>query len=409
MAAGASPMAAIAANGLNNKGFYPNALARKMILEGPNSALDFTQQCYTNTFSPVAQPILNITPQYVGLLKKFIILVSFTVSNTGGTAITPSDLFLNNTFAPVNGIVFNDLNNNVRIQTGGWHLGQMQTVRRRRPFAASGNFNTADGNNVSQMDNVPAALWPVFTGPSSIAAGSSGTCTAIFEVPISFSNKDLRGAMWINTVNATINLALTMNPAPVSAVGADSTFSIYQGGTGSITTATVTVMQNYLYNLPTYTSGPNGGQPILPLSDLNTIYELKNTSSPNNITQGQDTLVSYPNFRSFQSTLAIYNSNGTTRATGSDINYWALRAASATNIWKYPPQYAAMLTRELLQRDLAPGCYYFSHRDRPLYTTQFGNLNLVFNPSSFSNGGYCVIGWEDFVQQNILASIASLP
>ena len=153
--------------------------------------------------------------------------------------------------------------------------------------------------------------------------------------------------------------------------------------------------------------GQNGV--ILPILDLSTVYELKTTNFTA-IPSGQDFPFSYANFRDFLSTIAVFNSTGATAGlkAGSDVNYWALQSANFTNIFKIDPLLAAQFAREIIAADLPLGTYYFSHRKKPISTTQYGNMQLVLNAISVSGSPYVQIFWEDFALVNTLTQAGSL-
>src|SRR6202044_1975185 len=125
---------------------------------------------------------------------------------------------------------------------------------------------------------------------------------------------------------------------------------------------------------------------LLPILDLATIYEMKFTSLTA-INAGVDFPYQYANFRDFLSTVAVYVNNGTTgaRGVGADINYWALQSANFTNIWKMEPNLRALLARQHLDLDFPPGTYFFDSRDKPISTTQYGNMQLILNAITATN------------------------
>jgi hypothetical protein len=153
------------------------------------------------------------------------------------------------------------------------------------------------------------------------------------------------------------------------------------------------------------------GQFILPMMDLSTIYEIKNTTF-SAIVANNDFPMQYPNFRDFLSTFAVYNSNpaiATGRGVGGDINAWKLQAANLTNIFNLEPSLVALRSRQLIQTDFPKGVYYFGSRHKPIATTQYGNMQLVLNASAAAAGAYCLVGWEDFGLQNVITQAGSLP
>jgi hypothetical protein len=260
------------------------------------------------------------------------------------------------------------------------------------------------------MMNVPPASWPILQGPTSITSGESATVRAVFEVPLCYSDDDLRGAQYYNLINATANLQLTLNPNVVTSNPNDNTFACYSGAAGSagsVTSATVTVYQQLLTQLPT----DQNGNVILPTLDIGQLYEVKNIAI-GGLTQNQENNAPYTNFRSFYSTFAIFNNNGTNsgRTFGTDMNYWALKAANTIQIFQIDPLLAAQRSREEMMIDLPAGTYYFPSRRQPINTTQVGNMNLILNPSSVNAGGtgYIQVMYEDFGSQNTIANAAAL-
>lgn len=344
---------------------------------------------------------INIVPRAVGLVKKFIIEISGTANNTdAANAATISDLGLDNLLASANGVVFTDLQNNVRLQTAGWHLGRI--------FRAKHRWGMADALLSTALieAGVDGNIFGIEVAPTGFAHATSLPFAHTYEVPICYSDEDLRGAVYLGVVNAVAQLQFNMNPNPFAAAGADSTTAVWKGAAGNISNVTVTVYQVYLDQLP-----QGKGGPILPPLDLSTVYELKNTVNQQPFQVGQDNPLSYANFRRFLSTSYIYNSNPAAdagRNPGTDVNYFALQSANFTNIFKSDPLEVARLVRVLMYKDLPKGCYYFSHRKKPISTISYGNMQLILNPSVAAAGAYALVGWEDFATVNALMQAGSL-
>ncbi len=358
-----------------------------------NQAVEMTQQVFAGAFP--ANGVLNIPPRNVGLLKKFIIQIDGTANETGTATPFLTDFGLGNVLSQIS---FTDLNNNVRAQTSGWHLNLLHKARFR--FGQAATFlagamtqQELSGDNDAVINNVPPAK------------SGSHAFRAIFELPIAYSDDDLRGAIYMNVVNAVANLQLTLNPNPFSAA-ADSTLAVFKTGAGNFSGVTATVYQVYLDQLPV----GKGGVPVLPVLDLSTIYELKNTAFTGFVVN-QDFPIPYANFRDFLSTWLIYNhdpSADTGRTGNADISYFALQSANFTNIFKYPPVISALKARQLMLSDPPPGGYYFSNRRKPLSTTTYGNMELILNPLIAAAGAYALVGWEDFALVNALQNAGSL-
>jgi hypothetical protein len=403
-----------------------NQIARSAIKA---RAVRMLQGIYNQTWNPTQQPTITINPRNVGLINGFWVKVTAVISNSSAAIMNLTD------FGPANllsQIQFNDLSNNTRIQTPGWHLAFLNSWKTRRAFASALTSYTGknSGTQLSSAGGIgedsPINFGSNFTtisAPASIPAiaasvPGTGTLTMWYYVPLAYNPDnpqmpDLRGAVYANVVNATMQLFLsfagTYGTQLVAANGADATSAVYQQASAeavdaTVTSASVTVYQDYWDQLPTGNQGV-----LLPILDLATIYELKQTVQTA-IPAGQDFPYQYANFRDFLSTIAIFVNNGSTgaRGVGGDINYWALQSANFTNIWKIEPALSALMTRQHLGLDLPPGTYLFDSRNRPISTTQYGNMQLIINASSASSNPYMLVAVEDFALVQTLSMAGSL-
>jgi hypothetical protein len=287
----------------------------------------------------------------------------------------------------------------------------LSSVKRRQPFGSTSDYNqlvtAPNPQQRSQMLNVPPASWPVFTANPTIAVSTASTFRGVLEIPLAYSEDDLRGAIWANVINATMQLTLTFNPNVFAgAAPADYTNAVYQGSTGVFTSVTINVYQNYLDQLP---RNQQNGQTILPALDLSTVYDLKNTIFTA-IPTGQDYPIPFSNFREFQSAFLVYNNSGaaTGRTFGTDLNTIALQSANFTNLWKTGPLFKALQQRDITGIDLPAGFYYFSFRRKPINTTQYGNMQLVLNASTAGASAYAQVYWEAFANETQLTQAGSL-
>lgn len=371
-----------------------NAMQRNAVLA---TAVEMTQVISSQTVDPTKVTQINIVPRNVGLLKKFIIEISGTAKNNdAANDATLNDIGLCNILS---NITFTDLNNNTRIQTTGAHLHFINNAKERKAFAEP---------MVADFD-AAATTWPIIVAPATVAkAGGTAAYRMVYEVPIAYSDHDLRGAIYMNVVNATAQLQFTLNQAGAFAAAAtDDTNAIWDGASPGVLDSgagiKVVVTQVYLDQLPVTKNGV-----ILPVLDLATVYELK-SSNFSGMTAGTDFPFPYANFRDFLSTLLIYNNDGKTRVTGTDINYLALQSANFTNIWKVNPLLAAQFANKAMNVGLPKGTYYFDSRRKPISTTQYGNMELINNPITAAAGAYAFVGWEDFALINTLQRATSLP
>lgn len=382
-----------------------NAFARAAINA---QAVERTQLLNSTTLVPANTPQLTINPRNVGLIRGFWVQVIHTVHNGSGVQIDLTD------FGPANALAqiqFNDLNNITRIQTPGWHLHFSNSCKARRPFGTAFVRGTGIDTPIDYGSNFIGQI----SAPASIAAGQDGTLTMWYWVPLAYSQTDLRGAVYANVVNSTMQLIFSMPGTfgiqPAVQSGTDSTLALYVGhAAGSVaavtlSSTTIVTYQVYMDQLPT---DPKLGV-LLPIIDLATIYELKQTTQQG-IVANQDFNYQYANFRDFLSTFVVYVNNGTTgaRGVGGDINYWALQSANASNIWKMTPDLIALKTRNYLGCDLPPGCYYFGSREKPINTVQYGNMQLTLNALTATNTPVQLVGVEDFALQQTLTMAGSL-
>ena len=367
-----------------------------------SSALKKQQQIFTLTFAPTAQTVLNIQPRYAGLILGFYVDVRATLTLATNNGLRTQ-------FGAANFIQqcrFDDLSNNTRIQTTGWHLNAINSAKLGQPYMSCDTINAT----------YPVGYGLVFTADIATAPATlttAGTVAAmLFWVPLAYSEVDLRGAMWANVVNATANLQLTMATSAQAFVAAtaDPTNAVYQydgtGATGVITSYTVTVHQVYYDQLPT----DQKGNQLLPIVDLSTLYMLNNTTV-SGFVSGNDFPIPYANFRSFLSTIVIYDNNnaGVYPAAGTDITYWMLQTANFTNIFKYPSWFPGVFAREAINCDFPLAMYYFDSRKKPINTIQFGNQQLILNPAgTVRAGANAQVGWEMFAITNTLVGAASL-
>jgi hypothetical protein len=379
-----------------------NMAARGLIVGG---AVKRTQQIYSKVIDVASENVLQIQPRNVGLILGFIVNIktNVAVAASTGSALTVTP------FGPANllkNVSFFDLNNNTRINTTGWHLHLLNSARAQSPYLAA---RTNDTYPIDYGNNYPSLI----QAGASIAQAANSDVAMTYFVPLAYSDQDLRGAVYANVVNATMNLQLTLNNAAVQARTLQgSSDAVYVTANGSTPVANVTVgnftvevYQVYYDQLP---EGQNGV--VLPLLDLSTVYELKNTAIPG-IVANQDFPLPYSNFRDFLSTFAIYRNRPMTNngfANESDIAYWALESANYTNVFKVAPKYAAAWGRQTVEDDFPLGVYYVPTRSKPISTVQYGNMNLVLNAADVQTDAAVLIGYEAFALVNIIGQAGSL-
>ncbi len=374
--------------------YAANMQARNVLLA---NSIDMCQEIFSQTLSgdPRGQNI-NISPRNVGFIKKFTVEISGTIAQAASETLTRTAFSGANILSD---IVFTDLANQTRIDTTGWHAHLLACARRQKNFAAA--YTTDSPVDV-------ASNYQVADVPSSVT--TADTFRFFYELPISYSDMDLRGGIYANVVNATMNIQLTLNNGFVVASTGNPTTAVYiSNGTdlGTLSNVTVKVYQHYLDQVPMSNEGP-----IVPLLDMSTAYVLNDTVVTG-LTVNTDIAIPYANFRDFMSTIVIYDDFGGSGDPGSTINYWALQSANYTNIWKKDPFMCALMMRNLIGDDFpaeaARNSFLFDNRSRPISTVQYGNMQLVGNFSNVQGStSQILVGYEALAIINQITQAGSL-
>lgn len=383
-----------------------NMAARSLILRGGQvgnvyfpPALDVWQPLNPQLpSSPAPGTVITFYVRNVGLVKRLICRFKATVTAGATTTSTLTAWGLANL---VSNVTFMDLGNNQRINTTGWHLTAVASAKRRGPFGAA--YTTDNPFGYGNINN------RVQQAPATIAATVASEIDFELEIPFVKNDMDLRGAIFADVTQATMQVQITLNPNMFVTSTADATLAMYQsGGTDLATLSALSfqVYQNYLDALP---RDPNSGSPILPNLDLGTAYLLNNSASGLPVAN-QDNAVSFVNARSYESLVFAFDNNGTLNINGSDINYVALQSANFTNILNLDGRMLGLMVRNVLGDDLSKAMYYLDFRHRPIDTTQFGNMQFVVNPSSVGGSGAVILyGWESFAIIGLVNQGGSIP
>lgn len=402
-----------------------NAVANNLAIRNfvIRNSVDMWQTIYTNTITTGPGSVINVPVRNVGLIKRFLVRIRATI--TGGTQNdTLTKLGTGNFFS---NIILTDLFNQQRINDAGWHLALLQSAKRRRAYGAAASIDVASfggtagvnpfgfGNNWNGTGAPGNAALVLPVNPPGVQSATpvitaggvdQGEVNLMLEIPVAYSDHDLRGAIYANVNNATMTLQLTVNPNLFVASGADATLAMYQSGGAAVATMPtfdIEVIQNFLDQIPR----DKNNQVILPPFDMSVAYLLNNTAF-SGVVANQDNPMPYANFREFMSTSVIYDNAGSLNM-GTDVNYFALQSANYTNIWKVGPKTAALWARLVFGDDPAPGVYYFSHHTKPISTQQYGNMELVINPSTVSGASSAfLVGWEALALMNLVTGAGSL-
>lgn len=340
--------------------------------------------------------VLTIQLRNVGLVKRLVCQFKATVTAGATSTQTLTKLGLANL---VSQVVFSDLGSNQRINTTGWHLTAISTAKRRSVFGAAYTSDTPLGyGNINNR---------VMFAPATIAATANSEIDFVLEIPFVKNNSDLRGAIFADVTNANMQVQITLNPNMFVSSTADPSFAMYQSAgsdLASLSNVTLQVYQNYLDQLPAV-----GNVPILPQQDIGTAYLLNNTASGLPVAN-QDNGNAFVNARIYESVTMVYDNNGTLNINGSDLNYVSLQSANFTNILQVNGRMAALMERDQIADDFPAGMRYFDFRSRPIDTTQYGNMQLIVNPSSVGgSGAFFALGWEAYGIIGLVNQGGSLP
>lgn len=369
-----------------------NVTARNLIVA---NAREMWQVTNTNTAAVIGVQ-QNIPLRNIGMAKRLLLEVTGTVAATAAETQTLTPWGLSNIFSS---IIVTDLANYNRIQTTGWHIMNVASLRRQAVYGAaySQDSPVAYGSNL-QVCNGAAII---------NAAGGAKTFRFVFELPLSYSDTDLRGAIYSAVVNATWQVSYTINANFFVAAGADATQAVYQSSSavlGTLSAVTIKTHQIYLDQLP-FTSN---GQPVLPYYDLATGYLIQNTGFSVAPSIGIDYPIQYPNFRSILSATMLIDNPGF--GPGSDINYIGIQAANLVYLLQVDPYMISLRTRNTIGDDLPQKAYCLETRISPINTTAYGNMQIVLNMAAVAAAGYSTqVGWEMMAVINSVAGASSLP
>lgn len=317
----------------------------------------------------------------VGVLTKLLLRV--TIDITIGTAIAvPS------TKAPYNLIQrvrLTDYDGTDRCNLSGFQLWVLNCIR----------YLNFYGSNNAQ------AITAVLANPQVPTAIGNGQVAFFIEIPVAFDVdnevvqlQDLRGAIMMQTAVGEMYLNIDWITSLVN-VGGDVD-SLYSGaGTTTVVgqnanPITCTMWQQYL--LPQAIGG--SGMVPLPGIDLMTVYELNgNVRSSDNLAVGTEKLISYPNVRSVIGAYFNYVSAG---ALSSNVQSMRMIANGNNILIDNTGLSQLFYQREVLQTDLLPGVYWRLHREHPIETALFGNVQMGFTPSVVGATPYLELAFESF-------------
>lgn len=312
----------------------------------------------------VRQKIFN-----VGVITS--LLIDVTVPVTIGTANAVQSL--RGPYNFISNIKLKDFDGTDRINCSGFQLFELNCVRTRTFYGYNNEVAAAVLVNPS---------YPIATGNRSVQF--------LLEIPIAFDADnpiieliDLRGAIMAQTAVGEMYLTIDTNPNLISVTGdIDSLFS----GAGTTTVVangvfSIDVFQNYI--LPQ--TPPGMDQPPLPWVDLMTVYEcaggLKTTD---NLAVGMAKVLNYPNARTVVGAYYNYVTGGS--AALGQISAFQLVANGNNTLEDHTERSKLFKQRRWLNSDFVPGSWFSVHREHPIETSLFGNIQTYIVPAVVSGG-----------------------
>lgn len=328
----------------------------------------------------------------VGLLTRlygfFSVPVTIGVANATLSPRAPYNL--------ISRVKFTDFAGNDRVTISGFQLFVWNCVRNRTCFGWNNDGPIFDANGSTVKSGS-------ITNPAQAVATGNTTWSFWLEIPLAFDAlADLRGALYAQTGVGELYLTVDWNNTlyangNVDAVanGAGTTTVALNGVTGPA----VQLFQEFYMPQPVPGMGFPNDIPLPPL-DLATVYEFNgNVRSTDNLAQNTDKLINYPNYRTVIGAYVNYIDNGLMSAT--NLNKLKI-VANGNNVLREITQILKILQqRNYTAGDISTGgTYYFLHREKPIETALFGNVQLTVNPNVAPSGTFYVeTGFESFYRQ----------
>lgn len=368
------PVGAAGSAGSNPKmtSMQQRDMARNLIY---SYAKPIFQRVASRTFTNVASGnnIWTVNPLQVGFLRRFVLTVTATISNTDAThAANLVGFGLDNLIA---NITFNDFTGNPRHNASGRSLRFVEAAKTKQVPGAAYTSDSVSGYGSTVASNVAPT----------ISGGGSASVTGVWEIPIMVDlHKNMAGGLWLGTNNQSTTLNVTFNAAPIGLPTADPLNLMYRlaaGGTTisatPITSLTATLYQDYWNSVPV----DKAQNPILPIEDLMTAYMINESNTGMTFAAGQRSAWNYPTFSKILGTYFVYDNNGALNP-GTDVTDISLLLANYSPIKQYDPFTLDRLVRQQLNGSFPPGCYPIITRSHPLDIDQYPALQFTIVPSA---------------------------
>jgi len=382
------------------------------------------------TYTQGSATTVNLLGSATGLIRKFYLVVTGTLTTGAGTMNVNQPFGMTNLLS---NITFTDLNTRVRHNTTGAHMHMIQAARRGwvpgaslQAAALTDNAqtyaNVVGGSNGGVNWGVPglaaAATWPPVGGFLSNMAPNLVTTVAknfqwTWEIPVSYTDTDLRGCIWANQVTANNLLSCTINPnffASTQPGAADVSGSGYTSSASAMGTLlpTLTNLKFTLYQ-DMFVQGPQdkNNNILLPQVDMAYSYNLLMVPAQALQANSDNVFFAAPNRQILSHMLFWDNYLYNTLPGGSDVTAIKIQIANSLVVRQMEPGILAYWTRNLLGTEMPTGSsggtgttkvdfttYYIDTRRRPLNVQTSGNVGIYFNPNTVQGGAALNIGYE---------------
>ena len=342
--------------------------------------------------------VITNNPLQVGFLRRFVVTVTGTITNTGAGTLT---LTPNGAANLLSNVTFNDFTGNPRHNASGRAFTYVEAAKYRRlPGAAL----TSD--SVTGFGSVIASQ----AAPATIANAGNGTVTFVYEIPVMVdTGRNMAGGLWLGVNNQSTLLNVTVNPTAVVTTGTDPLNAIYTGTSGTLTNVTVAIYQDYWTNVPKWRNPKNGEiEEFLPMKDLSTAYMITETASGITFAAGQQSFWNYPTFSEILGTYFAYDNGGTTLNAGTDLTQISLSVSNYQLIKQYSPNVIDRFTRDIIGSSFPKGQYALITRQHTLDVTQYPSLQLGITPNSAPASTYALVTTELLRRVQFLAAASGV-
>lgn len=267
-----------------------------------------------------------------------------------------------------------DYEGNSRVNVSGYQLWQIQSVRERTPAFLNNESTT-------KLNTMPVV-------PTAIAANQK--IKFYVEVPVAYDpDRDLRGAILGQTAVGDMYLNVTWN-SDFHTNGNDD--GVYNGAAGSVVTVNNTSIE--LYQDFMFPQNLGNGVP-LPMLDLMTVYGIDgNLRITDNLSNGQERRISFPNVRNHIGVYANWINNG---VCSDAISTFKLLVNGSTELSYHSLDSQQMSQRKWINSDLPAGSFFSLFRQRPIATAVYGNVEWGLTFSAAPTGvNYLELAFENF-------------